>query len=106
MILQYLARLDNYNSRHLYILLKVSRFARLGCKLSPWEGNHGYMDQISIKTPNPKCRLFLKIDQLGYLAAGVYLSEVPDPPPPLHTGTALIHVPLYLFTQGRGRGVM
>jgi hypothetical protein len=21
------------------------------------------MDQISIKTPNPKCRLFLKIDQ-------------------------------------------
>jgi hypothetical protein len=23
----------------------------------------GVMDQISIKTPNPKCRLFLKIDQ-------------------------------------------
>jgi hypothetical protein len=38
------------------------------------------MDQIS--TPNPKCRLFLKIDQYRYLAAGVYLSEVPDPPPP------------------------
>jgi hypothetical protein len=29
------------------------------------------MDQISIKTPNPKCRLFLKIDQQRYLAVGV-----------------------------------
>jgi hypothetical protein len=38
------------------------------------------MDQISKKTPNPKCRLFLKIDL--YLAAGVYLSEAPIPPPP------------------------
>jgi hypothetical protein len=40
----------------------------------------GTMDQISIKTPNPKCRLFLKIEQLRYLAAGVYLSEAPFPP--------------------------
>jgi hypothetical protein len=36
------------------------------------------MDQIFIKTPNPKCRLFLKIDQYRYLAAGVYLSEAPS----------------------------
>jgi hypothetical protein len=36
------------------------------------------MDQISIKIPNPKCRLFLKID--GYLTPGVYLSEALDPP--------------------------
>jgi hypothetical protein len=43
------------------------------------------MDQISLKTPNPKCRLFLKIHQERYLAAGVYLSEAPDPPPLLHT---------------------
>jgi hypothetical protein len=35
------------------------------------------MDQITIKTPNPKCRLFLKIDLLRDLAAGVYLSEAP-----------------------------
>jgi hypothetical protein len=41
------------------------------------------MDQISITTPNPKCRLFFKIDQ--YLAASVYLSEVHDPPPLSHT---------------------
>jgi hypothetical protein len=40
--------------------------------------------QISIKTPNPKCLLFLKIDQLMYLAAGFYLSEAPDPLPPPH----------------------
>jgi hypothetical protein len=33
------------------------------------------------KTPNPKCRLFLKIDQQTYLAACVYLSEAPDPFP-------------------------
>ncbi len=32
------------------------------------------MDQISIKTPNPKCRLFLKIYQYRYLAAVVYLN--------------------------------
>ncbi len=38
-------------------------------------------DQISVKTLNPKCWLFLKIDQLIYLAAGVYLSEAPNPPP-------------------------
>jgi hypothetical protein len=39
------------------------------------------MDQISIKTPNPECLLFLKIDQERFLAAGVYLSEAPDPRP-------------------------
>ncbi len=39
------------------------------------------MDQISLKTPNPKCRLFLKIDQERYLAAGVYLSEAPPSHP-------------------------
>ncbi len=35
------------------------------------------MDQIAIKIPNPKCRLFLKIDLVSDLAAGVYLSEAP-----------------------------
>jgi hypothetical protein len=34
------------------------------------------MNQISIKTPNPKCRLFLKIDQEKYLAAGPLPSQV------------------------------
>jgi hypothetical protein len=38
------------------------------------------MDQISIKTPNPKSRLFLKIYQRRDLAAGEYLSEAPSPP--------------------------
>jgi hypothetical protein len=33
------------------------------------------MDQITKKTPNPKCRLFFKIDLQRDLAAGVYLSE-------------------------------
>jgi hypothetical protein len=36
------------------------------------------MDQITIKTPNPKCRLFLK--KVLDLAAGVYLCEAPSPP--------------------------
>ncbi len=43
-------------------------------------GIFSHMDQISIKTPNPKCRLFLKFYQLRYLAAGVNLSEAPSPP--------------------------
>jgi hypothetical protein len=38
------------------------------------------MDQLTIKTPNPKGRLFLKIDLLWDLAAGVYPSEAPSPP--------------------------
>ncbi len=38
------------------------------------------MDQITKKTPNPKCRLFLKILPAKDLAAGVYLSEAPFPP--------------------------
>jgi hypothetical protein len=40
------------------------------------------MDQRSIKTLNPKCRLFLKIDQerYYYLAVGVFLSEAVSPP--------------------------
>ena len=59
------------------------------------------MDQISLKTPNPKCRLFLKIDQERYLAAGVYLSEAPDPlPPPCYS--LYEYIPLYLFKQGKG----
>jgi hypothetical protein len=50
------------------------------------------MDQRSIKIPNNKCRLFLKIYQKMYLAAGVeYMYPC--------TGTYR-----YLFTQGRGRG--
>jgi hypothetical protein len=61
------------------------------------------MDQVYIKTPNPKCRLFLKIYQQMYMAAGVYLSEAPDPLAPL-LHTVRIHVPLYLFTQGGGGG--
>jgi hypothetical protein len=44
------------------------------------------MDQIPIKTPNPKCRLFLKLTSKGTcMAASVYLSEAPDPPPPRYT---------------------
>jgi hypothetical protein len=57
------------------------------------------MDQISIKTPNPKCRLFLKID----LTAGVYMSDVPYPPssPVTHCMNTCTPV-LYLSSQGRG----
>ncbi len=57
-------------------------------------------DQITIKTPNPKGRLFLKIDLQWNLAAGFYLSEAPS---------LLIHtvqykfMPLYLFTHEKGR---
>jgi hypothetical protein len=70
-------------------------------------GSNPIMDQISIKASNPKCRLFLKIDQQRYLAAGVYLPEAPDrlpPPPPTPVTHCLntVHAPLYLFTQGRG----
>jgi hypothetical protein len=36
------------------------------------------------------------------MAAGVYLSEAPDPLPPL-CYILYEYIPLYLFTQGRGR---
>ncbi len=51
------------------------------------------MNQTTIKTPNPKGSLFLKID-LRDLAAGVYLSAAPSP---------LLHT-VYLLTQGKGGG--
>jgi hypothetical protein len=38
------------------------------------------MDKITIKTPNPKGRLFIKIGLQRDLAEGVYLSEAPSPP--------------------------
>jgi hypothetical protein len=65
------------------------------------------MDQISIKTPNPKCRLFLKIDQERYLAAGVYLSEALAPissPPPCYTLYEYMYPCTYSHREG-GRGV-
>jgi hypothetical protein len=52
----------------------------------------------------PYCRLFLKVYQYWYLAAGVYLSEAPDPPPPYYTDTLYENLPLYLFTQEGGGG--
>ncbi len=66
------------------------------------------MDHIPIKTPNPNCRLFLKIYLSKDPATGVYQSEAPSPPmtpsrpPVIHCMNT--YIPLYLFTQGRGRG--
>jgi hypothetical protein len=62
------------------------------------------MDQIAIKTPNPKMSAFLKIGQQRYLAAGVYLSEAPYPLPPRYTLNEYMYPCIYLFTQGRGGG--
>ncbi len=56
------------------------------------------MGQISIETPNPKSR---KNTVLGGRCSSVWSPR--SPPPLLHT--VRIHVPLYLFTQGRGGGV-
>jgi len=57
------------------------------CKYS----THG---QISMKTPNLKCRLFLK---------GTWRQVLFPPPPPL-LHTLHEYIPLCLFTQGRGEG--
>ncbi len=56
------------------------------------------------KDTKPKRRLFLNSDQKRYLAAGVYLSEAPDPlpSPPLHT--VWIHTPVLIHTGKGGRG--
>jgi hypothetical protein len=64
------------------------------------------MDQISIKTPNPKCRLFLKVDQ--YLAAGVYLSEAPvhSPSPVTHCMNTCTTVLIHTGNVGGGGGLV
>jgi hypothetical protein len=53
-------------------------------------------------------KLFLKIDQYRYLAAGVYLSEAPDdptpPPPPTLYELLNDTIPLYLFCIHTGGG--
>jgi hypothetical protein len=56
------------------------------------------IDQITIKTPNPKGRLFLKTDLYRNLAACVYLSE--DPSPLLHT-VLTINVPVVYMARYR-----
>jgi hypothetical protein len=43
------------------LLLRLEKNKRLLCKYCMYKVQH--MDQISIKTPNPKSQLFLKIDQ-------------------------------------------
>ncbi len=58
------------------------------------------MDQISIKSPNFQCCLFLKIDQSRYLVAGVYLSETPTPPPYLPLHTVRINTPELIHREG------
>ncbi len=57
----------------------------------------GSTDQISIKTPNPKYRLFSKF------ASGVYLSEAPNPLPPPLLHTVWMHV-LYHCTYSHKEG--
>jgi hypothetical protein len=62
------------------------------------------MDQISIKRPNPKCRLFLKIGQERDLGAGVYLSEAPEPlPSPVTHCMNTVNIPVLIHT-GKGGG--
>jgi hypothetical protein len=63
------------------------------------------MDQISMKKQNPKCRLFLKIDLYRDLAAGVYLSEAPDPLPLLPPVTQCMNTYPVLFQGGGGRSI-
>jgi hypothetical protein len=60
------------------------------------------MDQISKETPNPKCQLFLKIDQKRYLAEGVYLSEAHDPLPPCYTLNEYMYPCTYSHKEGGG----
>jgi hypothetical protein len=61
------------------------------------------MDQISTKTSNSKCRLFLKIDQ--YLAAGVHLSMAPYPPRFLFwVEKQFCRLGIWSNTQGMGKG--
>ena len=62
-----------------------------------------YMDQIALLTANPKCRLFLKIYQKRYLAAGVYLSEAPDPRS-CYTLYEYMHPCTYLHREGAEGG--
>jgi hypothetical protein len=58
----------------------MNRRSRPGAAQRPGPaGPAASMDQIALKKPNPKCRLFLKIDLYRDLAACVYLSEAPSP---------------------------
>jgi hypothetical protein len=52
------------------------------CCESPAQGDSrpSYPWTKYLQNKTPKCRLFLKIDQLRYLATGAYISEAPSPP--------------------------
>jgi hypothetical protein len=60
------------------------------------------IDQINVKTPNPKGRLFLKIGLQRDFAAPTPLRT---PYSPLLSSLHTVYVyTIYLFTQGRGGG--
>jgi hypothetical protein len=59
-------------------------------------------DQISLKTPNHKCRLFLKMTSKGTWWQVFICLMPPVPPPPRYT--LYEYITLCLFTQGRGQG--
>ncbi len=61
-------------------VLPVTSLQRNSFICPPYEKVPVPMDQIALKTPNPKCWLFLKIDMQRYLVPCVYLSEAPSPP--------------------------
>ncbi len=67
------------------------------------------MEQISIKTPNPKCRFFLKIYQGNWRQVFICLRPPhflwPHTPPPPVTHCKRVNTTvhyMYLFTQGWG----
>ncbi len=65
-----------------------------------------YMDQISLKTSNPKCRLFLKLTSKGtWRQVFICLRPpIPSHPPPPVTHCMNIYTPV-LIHAGRGGGV-
>ncbi len=91
-----------FNRRDLYCKEQHSnRFPHLGSSkpLQEASATNQLNDKITIKTPIPKGRLFLKIELWRDLEAGVYLFEAPSPL--LHT--VQIHTPVLTHT-GRGGG--
>ncbi len=56
-----------------------------------------HMDKISVKTPNSKCRLFLKLLTSKGIWRQVFICLSPPSPVTLYEC-----ITMYLFTQGRG----
>ncbi len=90
-----------------FYLFSLKRFYHIvECQIAPllqkWGKPPAPMDQISTKTPNPKCRLFLKLTSKGTWGQVFICLRPPFPSPPCYTLYEYMYPCTYSHREGGG----